>query len=161
MFTLTLQKGNIGDDLLKLVDRIAAPGSGQKRSISDAIRRSFQDAFTSQQSGNGSWAALAPSTVLDRQKQGYAGSRPILVRSGALRSSWVGEGSDHYSSVRKQGGYTIFEEGSESLIARFHESGTSRMPARPVSLLGDSSEQRIVDTIEFMIAQLERETMGK
>lgn len=162
MFTLTLQKGSsIGDDLVRLVDRIANPGNSQKRSISDAIRRSFQDNFTRQQSGNGSWASLAPSTVLDRQKKGFGGSGPILVRTGGLRASWVSEGSNHYSSVRSSGGYTIFEEGSSSAIARFNELGTARMPARPVSLLSDSQEQRISDVIEFMILQVEQNTLGR
>jgi len=99
--------------------------------------------------------------VLQRQRLGYAGSSPILVRSGGYRSSWVSDGSDHYSSVRQSGGYTIFEEGSESPLARFHERGGARLPARPVSMLGDGSEARIVDTIELMIGQLEREVLGR
>jgi len=161
MFTLTLQRNTVGEDLLRLVDRISSPGSSQKRSISDAIRRSFQDNFTRQQSGGGAWPALAPSTVLDRQKKGFAGSNPILVRTGGLRASWVSEGSNHYSSVRSSGGQTVYEEGSQHPLAQFHEAGTSRIPARPVSLLGDSQEQRIVDVIEFMILQIEQNTLGK
>jgi phage gpG-like protein len=161
MFTLRLQKDAIGQDLTRLVDRIASPGGAQKRSISGAIRRSFQDNFTRQQSGNGAWARLAPSTVLDRQKKGFGGSGPILVRSGGLRASWVSEGSNHYSSVRSSGGITVYEEGSIHPLARFHEAGTSRMAARPVSLLSDSQESRIVDVIEFMILQIEQNTIGK
>jgi phage gpG-like protein len=161
MFTLSLQRNSVGQDLLRLVDRISNPGSAQKRSVSDAIRRGFQDNFTRQQSGNGAWARLAPSTVLDRQKKGFAGSGPILVRSGGLRASWVSEGSNHYSSVRNSGGYTIFEEGSSHPMAQFHEAGGGRLPARPVSMLSDSQESRIVDVIEFMILQIEQNTMGR
>jgi phage gpG-like protein len=159
MFTLSLQRNSIGEDLIRLVDRIANPGSAQKRSVSDAIRRSFQDNFTRQQSGNGSWAPLAPATVLDRQKKGFAGSNPILVRTGGLRASWVSEGANHYSSVRSSGGYTVFEEGSSHPLAQFHEAGTSRMAARPVSMLSDSQESRIVDVIEWVISSLEREVL--
>lgn len=159
MFTLSLQKDVIGQDLIRLVDRISSPGSSQKRSISDAIRRGFQDNFTRQQSGDGAWARLAPSTVLDRQKKGFAGNNPILVRSGGLRASWVSEGANHYSSVRSSGGMTVYEEGSTHPLAMFHESGGGRLSARPVSLLDDSQEQRIVDVIEWVISSLEREVL--
>lgn len=162
MFTFRLERNTAGEDLLRLVDRISNPGSAQKRSVSDAIRRGYQDNFTTQGAASGQpWRALAPSTVAQRRRLGYAGSNPILVRGGNYRSSWVSDGSEHYSSVRLQGGYTIFDEGSESPLARFHERGGARLPARPVSLLGDGSEARIVDTIEFMIGQLEREVIGR
>jgi phage gpG-like protein len=162
MFTIKLERNTVGEDLLRLVDRISNPGNAQKRSVADAIRRGFQDNFTTQGAAAGTpWRALAPSTVLQRRRLGYAGSNPILVRGGGYRSSWVSDGSDHYSSVRQQGGYTIFEEGSESPLARFHERGGARLPARPVSMLGDGSEVRIVDTIELMIGQLEREVLGR
>lgn len=166
MFTFTLPKGsNPGDDLVRLVDKIANPGNAQKRTISDAIRRGLQDNFTTAGAAAGTpWRPLAPSTVLQRQRLGYAGSNPILVRSGGLRATWTQEGaSGHYSSVRQQSGYTIWEEGADDSnpIARIHELGGARIPARPVSMLGESQDQRIVDSLEFMVASIEREVMGR
>lgn len=162
MFTLSLQRNSIGEDLTLLVERIANPGNAQKRSVSGAIRQGFQDNYTTQGAASGTpWRPLAAFTVLDRQKQGYGGTGPILVRTGRLRSTWVGEGSGHYSSFRQSGGYAVWEEGSDDPIALKHELGEGRVPARPVSLLGERSEARIMDVIDLMISQLEREVMGR
>lgn len=162
MFTLSLQRNSVGQDLMRLVDRIANPGNAQKRSVADAIRRGYQDNYTTQGAASGTpWRPLAASTVIDRQRKGYAGSSPILVRSGRVRATWVSEGSGHYSSFRAGGGLSVWEEGSDDPIARFHERGTSKMPARPVSLLGERSEQRIVDTIDLMIGQIEAQAIGR
>jgi phage gpG-like protein len=162
MFTLKLDRNTVGEDLLRLVDRISNPGNAQKRSVADAIRRGFQDNFSTQGSAAGTpWRALAPSTVIDRQRKGFGGSGPILVRSGRVRSTWVGEGGEHYSSFRQSGGYSVWEEGSDDPIARLHETGTSKMPARPVSLLGDQSERRIIDVLDFMAEQVRSQTIGR
>lgn len=181
MIRLSLLKNTIGDDLDRLVARIATPGNSQKRSISDAIRRGFQDNFTQQQSGDGKWEPLAPRTVSSRAALGWGARGPILVRRGVLRNSWVNAGGEnHVSSVRQSGGVTIYEEGASGKIAAVHEFGAtvniparqqSRksgllnvggarnvvIPARPVSILGNSSEQRIMDTIEFVLDSLVRQ----
>ncbi len=162
MFTFRLERNSVGEDLLRLVDRIANPGSAQKRSVASAIRQGHQDNFTTQGSASGTpWRTLAPATVIDRQRKGFGGSGPILVRSGRVRAAWVSEGGGHYGSFRQSGGYSVWEEGSDDPIARLHETGTARMPARPVSLLGDRSEQRIVDVIDFMIEQIRNQSIGR
>lgn len=157
MIRLDLTQNRIADDLDALINRISNPGSAQRRSISSAIRERFQENFSRSASGNGAWPSLAQSTVLDRQRQGYAGNRPILVRGGRLRDSYVnGGGSDHHGAVYQSGGFTIFEEGSQSSIALFHERGTSRMPQRSVTILDDGQEQRIADVVDFAIRQIEQ-----
>ncbi|HSG63310.1 MAG TPA: hypothetical protein VLA24_17935 [Pseudomonadales bacterium] len=157
MINLTLQRNTIADDIDMLVRRVSNPGNAQKRSIGDAIRQQFQENFTRQSSGSGNWAPLARSTVLDRIRRGYAGNRPILVRSGRLRGSYVESGgADHHSTVRQLGGYTIFEEGSNSSIGLFHERGTSRMPQRSISVLDDGQEASIANVIDFMLLQIEQ-----
>ena len=159
--TLQLQQNTVGDDLQRLVDRISRPGSRQTRSIADAIRAGFQDNFTSAGAASGqAWPRLAPSTVSQRRREGFAGSNPILVRTGGLRDSYVNRGgANHYESVRQQGGYTIIEAGSEHPNALFHERGTARMPRRSVSLLGDQSENRIANVVEFVLGQLANEVL--
>lgn len=186
MFTLTIQRNSVGQDLMRLVDRIANPGPAQKRSVSDAIRRGFQDNFTTQgAAGPGKWEPLAPPTVAARTKLGWGSTGPILVRRGVLRNTWVNAGGEnHVSNVRQSGGATVFEEGASGMIAAVHELGAvvdipamqqSRkngmmnvggarrvtIPPRPVSLLGDRSEQRIADAIEFMIGQIEAQAIGR
>lgn len=43
---------------------------------------------------SGLWAPLAPRTVRDRERQGYGGSHPILIRSNTLRNSLTGYTGD-------------------------------------------------------------------
>ena len=160
MINLQLTSNTIADDIDKLINKIANPGPAQKRHVSDGIRREFQSNFTNQRSGNGAWPALAPSTVLQRQRLGFPGRRPILVRTGGLRSSYVNAGSpDHESRVFRAGGFTVYEEGSSHENALYHERGTSRMPQRSVTILGSDSENRLFQQLDYMVTQIEREVI--
>lgn len=162
LIQFTLERNTIGDDLQRLVDKIANPGNAQKRMISDGIRQQFQANFSARRSGNGPWASLAPSTVLDRVRKGYPGNQPILVRSGNLRDSYVNAGSpDHHTAVFSSGGYTVFEEGTDNRIAIFHERGTSRMAQRSVTLLDDGQTDRLATIIEWVVGQIEAQTVGR
>jgi phage gpG-like protein len=78
---------------------------------------------------SGAWAALSPKYRI--WKQAHYPGRPILVRDGDLRDSvrWTGNGPG-------PGG--IFEATPNRVIAgtsipygKFHQDGTSTMPARP------------------------------
>lgn len=160
MISLQLTSNPIATDLERLIDKIDNPGPRQRRMIGGAIRQQFQSNFSNQRSGNGPWPALAPSTVADRRRQGFAGNRPILVRTGSLRSSYVDEGSsDHSSRVFRAGGFTVYEEGTLSDVARYHERGGARLPQRSVTLLDDGQENRIFQIVELMVQQVEREVL--
>lgn len=162
LFELRLTRNTIGDDVVRLIDRITRPGNRQIRSIQDAARRGFQDNFTRQRSGNGPWPALAPFTVEERRQLGFPGRRPILVRTGNLRSTYVNPNDpDHYSSVRQSPIGLLIEEGSADEDAIFHERGGPHLPQRSVTLLGNSAESRIFDTVQLMIDQIEREVVGR
>ena len=65
------------------------------------------------------WEKLAPSTVEDRVRHGYAPDQPLL-REGTLRASI------EYTIKGNQGWV-----GSNLDIAVFQELGTSRIPPRP------------------------------
>ena len=74
------------------------------------------------------WAPLAPSTIADRMRKGY-GSGPILQRSGGLMKSLTTPGAPGFS-LRvgpRSVAYT-----SNIFYFRFHQVGTSKMPARPM-----------------------------
>ncbi len=145
------------DDLQRLIDKINRPGNGNTRKIADAVRLGFQDNFTRQSSGAGAWARLAPATIADRQRKGFAAG-PTLVRAGGLRDSYVNRGGvAHHERIWQSAVGLTIEAGSNDYRAPFMERGTSKMPARSISLLGDSSERRIVDTIEFVLGQIDRE----
>ena len=156
MFTLTTNSPF--DQLERLIDRIAKPGNGQTRALADGIRQQFQANFTRQGSGAGAWAALAPSTARQRQQQGYAGNRPILVRTGQLRASFVDRGAaDHYERIWQSAVGLTVEVGSDDPRAIFHERGTSRMPARPVTLLDDAQGEALFRLVDFVVVQTERQ----
>ena len=75
------------------------------------------------------WAALADSTVADRERQGYAGDEPLL-RTGALRDS-----IEHVVA----GG--VAQVGSNSDIAVYQELGTKHTPPR--SFLGGAAVESL------------------
>jgi phage gpG-like protein len=154
---ITLRTDAKFDDLERLIDKISRPGNGQTRMIADGIRQQFQTNFTRQGSGAGSWAPLAPSTQVQRRAQGFAGNRPILVRRGDYRKSFVDRGGDNYESIQTTGFGLVIDVGSNDRRAPWLERGTSRMPARPVTLLDDGQENRLMDLLDFVVDQIERQ----
>lgn len=155
--TLQLQRNTIADDLDQLINRISNPGSAQKRSIADAVRQRVAENFTRQGSANGHWAALSPYTVRQRQELGYAGNRPILVRSGRFRASHVDRSNTHhYENISTTGSGFVVETGSDDERDVELQRGTRFMPARPVNILDDGQEARISDVIDFVIRQIEQ-----
>ena len=179
--TLRLQRNTIADDIDQLLNRISNPGNAQKRSIADAIRRGFQDNFTTEGAAAGTpWPELSAPTVASRQALGFAGKHPILVRTGRYRDSFVrGGAQDSYENIRSTSGGVTIEAGSTIERGRIHEWGATvniphrqqarkggyksvggatnvYIPPRPVTALGDGSVQRIVDVIDFVITQIEQ-----
>jgi len=144
------------DDLERLIDKIARMGSGESRKIADGVRQEFHRNFTEQRSGAGQWAALRPMTIRQRREQGYAGERPILVRSGRYRASFTQRGGDNYERIQTSSFGLSIDVGSNDPRARELELGRPDMAARPVTLLSDESEQRLTRLIDFVIDQIER-----
>jgi phage gpG-like protein len=64
------------------------------------------------------WAPLHPRTVKEKAR---IGKEQMLVRTGALRSSFTSFYSKDNAGV-----------GSELTYSKFHEEGTGNMPARPM-----------------------------
>ena len=80
------------------------------------VLRNFQ---TSGKHGGVPWAPLKPNTLKQKRKKGYS---PLpLVRTGALRSSFVPFHDSRVAGV-----------GSELDYATYHEQGTQFLPARPM-----------------------------
>ena len=91
-----------------------------------AFRRIEQKRFESEGPG---WAALKPSTVADRERQGYGGEHPILNRDGTLRRSLTTKGAKD-SVITPMPDGVFF--GTKSKIAGYHQDGTRKMVARPL-----------------------------
>jgi hypothetical protein len=71
------------------------------------------------------WAELAPSTIDEKTRLGYAPPDNPLLRRGELRDSIGHEVGGTYTAER----VTL---GSTSPIMPYHEHGTDKMPPRPV-----------------------------
>lgn len=149
-------------DITKLIARLNSATSSDTEPVTQAIREGFAENFTGERRGTGqSWAALQPSTVFDRIRHGYGGSHPILVRTGSLRDSYASTGSaDGVNEFTPDGSGWVLAVGSKHRIGIFHERGTSRMVARPVTELSPQRENTIADRVQEMIERIERQIVG-
>jgi phage gpG-like protein len=77
----------------------------------------------------GAWAALSPRYRI--WKQAHYPGQPILVREGRLRESvaWDGHGLGPDGIFQAQPTFVI--AGTNVPYGRYHQAGTTRMPARP------------------------------
>lgn len=99
--------------------------------IADVLDQSAEAAFASSGSSSGGrWAPLSSRYAMWKAKR-YPG-QPILVATGALRASM---GNVREVSPRR------LVWGTDDRKARYHQAGTSKMPARPIIRL-TSKERR-------------------
>lgn len=142
------------DEVARLFNNVAlAVTQRDEDDMAAAIRHEFRRNFGNHSSAQGPWAALAPSTIQDRLRLGF-GPGPTLVRTGNYRASFVSSGAQHYSQAWRSSGLFALEEGSESVLATFHEGGTRRMPARPVTDLDSAAEGRIGRAVDQVLHRL-------
>lgn len=88
-----------------------------------------------------SWALLRPATVADRERRGFGGEHPMLVRYGDLRASVIERGAlGNVFEVSP----TSVRVGTEYPTAGYHQHGTSRMVARKMIGLKWESRSRIL-----------------
>jgi phage gpG-like protein len=103
--------------------------------IRDAEGRQFD---TQGADGSGGWAPLADSTV---QRKARAGLDPrILHATGDLVASVTTDSGDNIGISRKDG----LDFGTTLPYAGFHQTGTGRMPARPVVQLPERDRRQIM-----------------
>ena len=153
-------KDNPGDDWIAFVRAALNPSRQEQRIVESSIRARFADNFTREGSGSGPWAQLADSTAQDRARQGYGPYHPILRRTGGLRGSWVNSdrADSGYELNRTSQGWEMLV-GSDDEIARYHELGTSLMPARTVADMDNSQERRIADALDRMLDRVAARTL--
>lgn len=124
---------------------IAQRGSGEAGvySLRGIERRQFdsQGEFAS-----GGWAPLAPATVRLKARKGL--SRRVLRATGALEASLVGPGPGHVEIVQPH--QLVF--GTSDRKARFHQSGTRRMPRRRVLELREQDRRNFVRILQRHMA---------
>lgn len=128
-----------------------SPTLWQKSELSDAMRAIFGQVFENEGPSIKPWHDLAPQTQIERVLEGFAPRHPIHVRFDDFRSSYINLGnSDHIEEYTSHAGGWRLEIGS----------GDWRVPRlegildRPVTLLGDSEENEIGDTLDRMFRQM-------
>jgi phage gpG-like protein len=99
--------------------------------VGEDLLGDFTANFDSEGGGFGTFAAwpqLAASTIADRLRKGFAPG-PMLERTGLLRQSVTERMTPGNLFLVEPNRLTV---GTYVPYARFHQSGTSRMPARPI-----------------------------
>lgn len=122
------------------LDDVSDPIGEFVESIPEMAAKSFRER------GPG-WQPLSPEYA--RRKPA---GRPLLVRDGGLRSS-----------VTSMGGYTVRRSRDEALVsfrhpvAKFHQGGTSQMPARPILRVTPKDKRRLRSRIvDFLVNRARR-----
>ncbi len=157
-----MTSANPGELLERMFRRIEKPKGGDLSKIASTVRRGFADNFASESSAEGPWKPLAAMTVAERVAAGYGGEHPILQRTGSLRKSFTDAGSSgHVERYEPQSDGWIVTVGSMHELAAFHEFGTRRMPARPITPLQARAVRAIEDAVSDFIAQIERSAVGR
>lgn len=151
--------------LAEFFDRLAGagPGAGNVEKVAGAVRQGFQEVFeTEGRAGGRVWAPLAARTVKQRRRLGFAGNHMILVRTGRYRTAFLQRGGDHVSEFSIHFGTWFWHEGGEDWRTRWHELGTTRMPARPVTTnLSRRSDERLASLFEHIFGELGKQHGGQ
>lgn len=161
---LTLESPtNPFDDIVEFVRAMLSPTFDEQRQISAAVRAGWQENFSGERSGSGqAWAQLKPFTILERTNRGYPGSHPILVQSGALRSSLLIPGArDSVETMAADGNGWTLTLGTSNNYALKHEAGSGRIQARPFIELSANAKNDVLTAIDAVIARIEARTLGR
>jgi len=100
------------------------------------------------------WKPLSPYTVKDRLRKGYGGEHPIMWRTGLLLRSLSFQDAPGNVFIVRPASLVV---GSEIFYAGYHQTGTPKMPARPLVGLSRKRQsgivQRLNDYIQDQIRQ--------
>jgi phage gpG-like protein len=107
------------------------------REIADDFREMVAGQFASEGQAEGTpWAP--------RKAVGAIHESPLLVRSGALRRSLTTrDAAGHVEQLEEQS----LAIGTSLPYALFHQTGTRRMPARPIIVLSGARSERWVEIV--------------
>lgn len=108
--------------------------------ISDDFRKTQSAVFRSEGNyeGRKGWVSLSLNYRLQKAK--LYGGKPILTATGALKTSFTRKGGNHISQISSD----RLILGSRDPKGGYHQSGTSRMPARPPLTASKTTNRRWV-----------------
>lgn len=145
MYEIRLQVDDtFGDPFAKLAQTLSDLSKPFEKA-SEVFYRFEKDAFETE----GASSAARRWTSLTRQyarwKEKVAPGKPILELTGALRDSMTGpDAPDSFQRIQPQ----ELAIGTTLDYAPFHQSGTSKMVARPVIALTNKQEVELIDTVK-------------
>lgn len=113
-------------------------------SVGGALEEGIAEWFTSQ--GDGTWAALAPSTVLDRFRKGY-GPNQELVRTGRLLEALTERDAPGHKFLISGDSVQVGAYGEAVAYMGYLADGTKRMPGRMLVQIPPGTMDRIVQLI--------------
>lgn len=115
--------------------------------VGEDVRKFTNERFDNE--GYGDWPPLAPSTIA-RKIRLYGNPKTILKASESLVDSLTIKGAaGNVTRIFP----TLAEFGTSIFYAIFHQTGTSRMPAREIFLLREEEKRQVVRTIQrYLIA---------
>lgn len=136
----------IGRELVR-VGQYGGDATPQFRAIIRYWQHEIERQFDTQgRHASGGWAPLAESTIADKKARNL--DPRILHATLRLRKSWLRKtmGSDTVLMARPHQAVL----GSNVPYGRFHQSGTSRMPRRPIELT-ETARRRTVKMLQTYI----------
>lgn len=98
------------------------------------------------------WPPLAPSTIREKARLGY-GEMPPLWRTGTLAASLAEKGA---AGNILQAGPSSLVVGTSINYARYHQDGTSRMPARQIVGISWTRRSGIIARLNAYVQELAR-----
>jgi phage gpG-like protein len=133
------------ENALATFEESLAEQSPALRRIADDFREMIAQQFATEGRAEGTpWAELAPSTLRRRRAR-----TSILYETGALLRSLTEPGAAGH--VEELEGYSL-TLGSQLPYAGYHQSGTRRMPARPIIVLSGTRAERWAEIVRQQIA---------
>lgn len=147
-FTYAVNSEPVENALATFQESLAEQSPALRR-IADDFRAMMARQFATEGWAEGTpWAERAPSTLRRRRA-----STSILYETGALLRSLTEPGAAGH--VEELEGYSL-TLGSRLPYARYHQTGTRRMPARPLIVL---SGARVERWTEIVRRSLEEKTL--
>ena len=144
-FTYTLNSEPVENALAAFGESLAdqAPALA---SVADDFREMIAQQFASEGRAEGTpWPELSPATLRRRHA-----STPILYKTGALLRSLREPGAAGH--VEELEGYSL-TLGSRLPYAVYHQTGTRRLPARPIIVLSGARSERWAEIVRQQIAE--------
>ncbi|RIJ76611.1 hypothetical protein D1871_11095 [Nakamurella silvestris] len=123
--------------LLRFVERLESAQPAFER-IGDQFAQAEMANFLTQ---GGGWAPLSPGYAA--YKAARFPGRPILVRTGEMRDSLT-----HRPFGIDTVGDTRAEFGTADPKAKYHQHGTSKMPARPPVKVSEGNRNEMAKTLQ-------------